>query len=307
MKLVHDPESDPTVEAASEDRLSGFIRTASIELTPRHVLGKADLLEWLSPGTVVYVPYLPNADYADTIAACHHLCGEGLAPVPHVPARAIQSLDHARGWLDQLQAIGVTRLMLIAGDNGHPAGPFKDTLALLQSGLLTEYRFALGVAGHPDGHPAADHATLIDALRFKRDYAAVTGTRMWIVTQFAFEADTFTGWLQSAGDAVAPLPVWFGIAGPTSLRALMSYAAKCGVGVSARALLRHPETARLLRAWTPDGLVHALARYQAEHPLSLFRGIHIFPFGGLKRSAQWLDGLREQSVSGVRTESLSGG
>ncbi|TBW56177.1 methylenetetrahydrofolate reductase [Marinobacter halodurans] len=295
MQLVHEQMTDPSVDNACDEELDSLARSASMELTPRQILGTDDLNRWLAPGTAVYVPFLPKADYDDTVKACSQLRATGLDPVPHFPARAIASQEQGREWLERLGAAGVDKLMLIAGDNDRPAGPFKDTLALLESGLLTRYPFALGVAGHPEGHPSADHPSLMQALQIKRDYAAETRTRMWVTTQFAFEAGSFTDWLHTAGDHLAPLPVYFGIAGPTKLRTLMAYAAQCGVGVSARALMRHPETTRLLRSWTPDGLVEALAQYRVAHPLTLFRGIHLFPFGGLKRTSQWLEDLSNES------------
>ena len=78
------------------------------------------------------------------------------------------------------------------------------------------------------------------------------------------------------------------MAGPTRVKTLMAYAAQCGVGASARLMLRRPGSARLLRAWTPDDMVRALVRYCLDNPDTLLRGIHLFPFGGLRQSAQWI-------------------
>jgi methylenetetrahydrofolate reductase (NADPH) len=117
---------------------------------------------------------------------------------------------------------------------------------------------------------------------------------MWIVTQFAFETTTVIKWLHDMEEVMAPLPVYFGIAGPTKLRTLIAYAAQCGVGVSARVMRRKPSAARLLRSWTPDGLVSAMAQHRSDNPTSLFRGIHLFPFGGLERTSEWLRNLRDE-------------
>lgn len=289
MELVHEKQTDPGRESTCDVMLNVLARSASIEATPRQILAENDQLEWIPAGTFVYVPFLPNAQYSETIDACRQLLAEGLVPVPHFPARAIESYDQASRWLDSLATLDVRHLMLIAGDRREPDGPFRDTLDLLETGILQDYpAFSLGVAGHPDGHPFADGNELIRALRIKREYAAATGTSMWVTTQFAFEADVFTDWLEATHHEIAPLPVYFGLAGPTKLRTLIAYAAQCGVGFSARAMRRRPDTARLLRAWTPDGLVRSLAGYLVEHPEALLRGIHIFPFGGLKRSARWL-------------------
>ena len=67
---------------------------------------------------------------------------------------------------------------------------------------------------------------------------------------------------------------------------------QCGVDAAARALIRRPSAARLLGRWTPDGLAQDLAYHRTLEPDTPFRGIHLFPFGGVVRSARWLRDLR---------------
>jgi hypothetical protein len=54
---------------------------------------------------------------------------------------------------------------------------------------------AVGVAGHPEGHPAIDNETLDQSLRDKRNAATRAGLRLFVVTQFCFEAAPILGWL----------------------------------------------------------------------------------------------------------------
>lgn len=283
-------------DAEAAARLQALVRSASIEATPRQILASEHLPDLLPEGTCVYVPFLPKGQFSDTLAACRHLLDVGMQPVPHVPARMAESRGHLRDWLAELEESHVDRLLLIAGDSDAVAGPFPDTLAVLESGLLAQFRFhGIGVAAHPDGHPMADRATLTQALGIKREYARTTATRLWVVTQFTFDADVVIDWLQSLGNILEEVPVYIGIAGPTRMKTLIAYAAQCGVGVSARQMLRRPGSARLLRAWTPDAMVRALVRYCLDNPDTLLRGIHLFPFGGLRQSAQW---IQEHSGSG---------
>ncbi|MDX1599573.1 MAG: methylenetetrahydrofolate reductase [Marinobacter sp.] len=289
MKLAYQRQNGKAEDPQTVALVRELVRAASIEATPRQILEVDAMSELLPVGTWVYVPFLPHGQFSETLPACQRLIDEGMLPVPHLPARLVESLDQLRDWLGQLREIGVDRLMLIAGDSDSVAGPFPDTLALLESGLLEQQQFLhLGVAGHPDGHPVASPDSLRRALSLKRDYARVTGTRLWVVTQFAFEADSYTGWLQALGDTLPEVPVYMGVAGPTNLKTLIAYAAQCGVGVSARTMWRKPGSARLLRSWTPDGLVHALARHRQDFPDTRLAGIHLFPFGGLQRSARWI-------------------
>ena len=300
MKLASEKQaSNPRDEAAAE-RLRALVRSASIEATPRQILAAEDLPDLLPEGTCVYVPFLPKGQFSDTLEACRHLLNMGLQPIPHVPARMAESRGQLRDWLAQLDESRVDRLLLIAGDSDAVVGPFPDTLAVLEYGLLAQFRFhGIGVAAHPEGHPMADRATLTQALSVKREYARTTATRLWVVTQFTFDAEVVIDWLQSLGNILEEVPVYIGMAGPTRVKTLIAYAAQCGVGASARMMLRRPGSARLLRAWTPDGMVRALVQYCLDNPDTLLRGIHLFPFGGLRQSAQWIQ-EHSGSVEGQR-------
>tara|TARA_R110002074_G_scaffold99276_3_gene214489 strand:+ start:3488 stop:4417 length:930 start_codon:yes stop_codon:yes gene_type:complete len=300
MKLASEKQVVSRRDAEAAARLRALVRSASIEATPRQILTVEHLPDLLPAGTCVYVPFLPKGRFGDTLEACQRLIDVGMQPIPHVPARMAESRGQMRDWLARMTESGVDRLLLIAGDSDAIAGPFPDTLAVLESGLLAEFRFhGIGVAAHPDGHPMADRATLIQALGIKREYARTTSTRLWVVTQFSFDPNAVIDWLQSLGTILEEVPVYIGMAGPTRVKTLMAYAAQCGVGASARLMLRRPGSARLLRAWTPDAMVRALVRYCLDNPDTLLRGIHLFPFGGLRQSAQWIQ-EHNGSVEGQR-------
>jgi len=221
MTLVSErqPFNRPDEEAAA--RFRDLVRSASIEATPRQILTTEHLPDLLPAGTCVYVPFLPKGQFSDTLEASRRLLDLGMQPVPHVPARMAQSRGQLRDWLAQLDESGVDRLLLIAGDSDAVAGPFPDTLAVLESGLLAQFRFqGIGVAAHPDGHPMADRATLAKALSVKREYARTTATRLWVVTQFTFDADVVIDWLQGLGNILEEVPVYIGMAGPTRVKRL---------------------------------------------------------------------------------------
>jgi len=286
-EVVKVVNTSPAPREAIERAAAALARDASIEVTPAQVLEGPSLATLLPAASHVYLPSLPKADVADTLRACRQLLAVGLVPVPHVTPRTIGSRAAMRSRLEELAAAGVERLLLIAGDRDTPAGPYASTLDLLQSGLLLEHGFRrLGIAGHPEGHPALPPATLIDALAVKRDYAASTGSELWVVTQFVFTARHTVRWLERVRAVAGDLPVRIGIPGPARLSTLIAYAARCGVGASARMLVRRPSAARLLTCWTPDGLLHDLAYHRIAG--SPFGGIHLFPFGGIARCGRWL-------------------
>ena len=277
------------VAAATPGVKTSLLENVSFEATPKQVLAGDSEVGILAQGCRVYVPFLPDADFADSVAACRSLARRGLRAVPHLPARKICATAQAADWLAELRAAGCDELFLIAGDYKNPLGPYADTLALLESGALIDQGFRrIGVAGHPEAHPFADATALADALRIKRDYAVATGTTMWVVTQFVFQAETFIHWLERHREVIEPLSVQFGFAGPSSLGTLLKYVRLCGVATPLRALGRKPSLVSLAANWHPGEMLEAVCHYAEETPVTPLQGCHLFPFGGLKQSVEWL-------------------
>ena len=269
---------------------------ASIELAPRQLATAP--LERLRPGTEVYVPHPPNAAWRDSVAACRHLAATRLTPVPHLTARGIESIRDLDERLAQLTDAGVYKLLLIAGDRARPAGPFQDTLAVLDSGRLTAHGIArLSCAAHPERHAHANAEALRAALNHKIEYARQTHTELTLVTQFAFTPQPILAWLAAfEGPDDVPLRVHVGLPGPARLATLIRFAARCGIGASAKVLTHRPDVVRLLGPWSPDGLMDALVEHLAQAPASVLAGIHLFPFGGLASSCDWL--RRQRALDG---------
>ncbi len=276
--------------------LNELLAGASLEAPAHWVTAQPALSGLLPAGTQVYVPHPPGSDFQDTVAAVAALADAGLCPVPHLPVRTIGSTGQAHERLSALAFAGADALLLIAGDQDRPSGPYASTLDLLESGLLAEYGFhKLGVAGHPEGHRRVSDAELARALAVKKDYAAATGSVMWIVTQFLFSAESALTWLHRVREDAHPLPIRIGLPGPTHLRTLLAYAARCGVGVSATFLARHTGTLRLLGGWSPEPVMRELAGKRASADGPLFSGLHFFPFGGVARCAEWITELRTRT------------
>lgn len=264
-----------------------LVRNASVEVLPRQIAA-VDLSTCLPASTAVYVPYPPGAAWRDTVAACRRLRSVSMCPVPHLTARSLRDATDLRARLTQLAEAGVDRLLLVAGDGDRPVGRYRDTLDVLESGLLVEHGFdRLGFAAHPEGHPLVEPADLERALARKVEYAAAEGASMWIVTQFGFAPAATAAWLLGLG-ARFPLGIRVGLAGPARLSTLVGFAAKCGVRTTARLLARRPGTVRLLGRYAPDEFVHGLACHAVEVPDSPLCGIHLFGFGGTRATSRWL-------------------
>ncbi|MEM6496138.1 MAG: methylenetetrahydrofolate reductase [Pseudomonadota bacterium] len=266
----------------------------SIEATAQQIEKVENLSEVVPQGTSVYIPYLPGANYSESFAAVDRLARAGLKPVPHIAARSTQSISELDETLAQFVEYGVDSVFLIAGDTEKPAGPFTSTLEVLASGQLEKHRIRkIGFAAHPEGHPVVDISALDNALRLKASYAQSSGADIWLASQFTFDAAPIAAWLDRLSLMDILIPVRVGIPGPAKMRSLLSFAMKCGIANSARALRRRPETARmLLGTWSPASLVEDLAAYKVQSSNAQLAGVHVFSFGGFAHSAKWMQDYR---------------
>jgi methylenetetrahydrofolate reductase (NADPH) len=283
----------PNAVAVSLDRrqqvvdfLSGF----TLETTPGSAARIADFRAHVRPGTRIYVTCLQGSDFDDTVAVARRLRREGFNPVPHIAARNIQSRAQLEAGLAALSGeVGIDEVLCIAGGASAPRGEFRDTMQLLETGLLDAYGITrIGVAGHPEGSPDIPDEAIARALRWKNDFARRTGARLYVVTQFCFEAAPIIAWdrwLQAEGSR---LPVHIGIPGLATLRTLVKHATACGIGPSARFITRQAKNvARLMSVAAPDRLVAQLAAYKATDARCGIAGVHLYPLGGLEKSAEW--------------------
>jgi methylenetetrahydrofolate reductase (NADPH) len=109
-----------------------------------------------------------------------------------------------------------------------------------------------------------------------------------IVTQFAFDADPVLNWLEGLRAAGIKALVRVGIPGPASVKTLLGFAARCGVGASTKVMAKYGVSiTRLLTTAGPDKLVEDFARKldPERHGDVLF---HLYPFGGLEAAAKWV-------------------
>jgi methylenetetrahydrofolate reductase (NADPH) len=262
----------------------------SLEITPAAARRIASFADLLPAGTRVYVTNLPGTDRAEAMALCRRLGTEGMRPVPHLAARGLRGRDDLSDWLGRAVAEGgAQEILLIAGSNDRPSGPFRDTLAVLDSGLLERAGLTgFGVAGHPEGLPNAGPAVLTEALRRKQTFAAAHGLDCWVVSQFTFSARPVLAWVDALDAAGITLPVRVGLPGPAKPSTLITYARQCGVGASLRVLTRRPDVMTgLLRAWEPDGIVADLEAARRSGRGGSIAGVHLFPFGGFAKTAGW--------------------
>ncbi|MEI9991906.1 MAG: methylenetetrahydrofolate reductase [Rhizomicrobium sp.] len=282
---------------------AGLLDSASIEVTPREPGVAQTLREHFAPGTDVHVTFLPD-DSADKAAeTCVRLREAGFNPIPHLTARNFPDRDFLERQLARLSGeAGVTRALVIAGDVDRPRGTFASSIEVIETGLLERNGLrTILIAGHPEGHPAVADDVLESALLEKVAAARAHGLHAEIVTQFCFEAEPIARWLARLRAVGIDVPVRIGVAGPASTASLLKFAMRCGVGNSLRALRqRGGMIGKLMGDTTPDAVLDDLGKTLRAGNFGPIAGIHLYMFGGVRKTAQWLNGARAQSENAPR-------
>ena len=266
----------------------------SIETTVREAARIEKYQDLVPKGTSMYIPHVPGVAREDTVALAARLKKEDMDPVPHIVARRTESAAILDDFLKRLVDGGVTRVLCVAGDISAPEGEFDSALQILEGGFLEKHGIRkIGVAGHPEGHKQVDDAALRDAVVRKNAYAQKTGADVRLVTQFSFVAEPVIAWDKSIA-SINTLPISIGLPGLAKASTLLKYALDCGVGPSLQAFSKHAtQLSKLLTVSAPDEQLVALAKYKTENPASKITGLHFFPFGGLKRTTDWLKKLAD--------------
>lgn len=269
---------------------TALLRGHSIEITAKDQF-RLDLLKGRIPaGTPISITFLPGEDFDSRVAAARRVREAGFTPVPHISARRIHRLAELENFLEALvDSASVDRVFVVAGDLPQPAGPFEDALAVIRSGLLARHGIEqVGIAGYPEGHPAISRDALDKALFDKLAALRAAGHESWIATQFGFDADPVLAWLADIRARGVDADVRIGVAGPASVKALLRFAARCGVGVSARVMAKYGlSITQLLGSAGPGALIGELADGLDRQVHGDVR-LHFYPFGGLEKTAEWI-------------------
>jgi methylenetetrahydrofolate reductase (NADPH) len=266
-----------------------FARSWSLEATLPRQADVAELKDILAPGAAVYLSAVPTRDPTQEIEAAILLRQSGLAPVPHVAVRNFASAAALDDFLARMTGeAGVRRALIIAGDRDQAAGPLRNALEAIDSGVLQRHNIAeIGIAGYPEGHARISKQELDRALMDKIEIAAQMGLAVHIVTQFGFDPQAIVAWIARLRDFGIEQPVRIGLAGPTSMATLLRYAKRCGVRASAQGLARQSGLAKhFFGLSAPDILVRALAEAHAAGRLGDVAP-HFFSFGGVATTARW--------------------
>ncbi|WP_425479870.1 methylenetetrahydrofolate reductase [Xanthomonas maliensis] len=269
----------------------------SLEVGAKDITALTAAASRIPPGTTIAIPWLPGQDDGARLAAARAVRMLGFEPMPHLSARRIGSLAALDRFIGRATTeAGVQRCLVIAGDPSTPVGPFADSTALIETGVLERRGIrTVGVGGHPDAHPVMDADERWDVLETKCRRIEDRGMAPLVVTQFAFDADRVLAWLDALRSREIRHPVRIGVPGPASVAVLVRYAAMCGVGACASMLSKYGiSIGRLLGNAGPDRFVDRLA--SGLTPAHGQVDMHLFPFGGITQSVYWVEQYRSRAA-----------
>lgn len=282
--LIH-----PNWDVEPDHIIDGF----SLEMTAKDHAALHDAAPLIPAETPVSVTFLPGEAQEARVAAAKAVRSLGLEPMPHFSARRILSEDDFEGYLRAVvEEAGVRRCFIVAGDPPEPQGPYFDTMALIETGAFERAGIkAIGIGGHPEGHPNMTVAQCWDVLERKVREIEARGMAPLVVTQFGFDPDAFLAWLKDLRERGQDVPVRIGIPGPASIKSLLRFATRCGVGASAAVMKKYGVSiTNLLGNAGPDKLVDAFASQLGEEHGRV--RLHFYPFGGLVKTAEWIRDYR---------------
>ena len=279
------------VKARISQIMSELVADGSIELieTGTAAIRRGQAL--LPYGMSVFVPALANRKLATNLDRMRSLRRAGFNPVPHIASRRLASEKQLREFLARaVDECQVHRVLLIAGDEVKPAGPFMDTLDVLNSGILQTCGIReVSFAGYPEGHALISPQALYDALASKLAWAVEAGVGASVMTQFSFTPLRIIQFCATLEKEAPGIPVYVGMAGPTNIVSLMHYARLCGVSTSLQRLQDlGVKAVKLVMHTDPNEQLKMLAHHCATHAANNIIGIHLFSFGGFSNSAQWM-------------------
>ena len=278
--------------------LRDFVAAGSTEVTPHDGKSLDEMARLLPAGYRVYVAHTPKESLHDVVQMALRIRSLGLAASPHIVARRVLDVEGLRRSLETLARAGIEQILLVAGDRAEPGSPFTSTIDLLETGMLADSGITrVGVAGHPEGHPAVPDDVIWKALERKQEIGRAAGLHMHIATQFGFDARSLAGFEAGLAARGITLPVHAGVAGPTPFTKLLKYAAHCGVGASLKAVAGNSlSLGRLPHLVTrSDEMLIGVYRAKQGNPDSRIFAPHFFAFGGILETARWLRAVIEGS------------
>ena len=221
MSRANNPESSPSLSFE-------FFPPKNDEGINRLVSGPAKKLSSFNPEYYSVTYGAGGSTQQGTQRLVERLISAGVNAVPHlsIGSSSYEELDHL---ISHYRSIGVRGVLCLRGDqpSGSPSQPAyaKD----LVEHLTTRYpnQFELAVAAYPEVHPDATSAQT-DMEHFA---AKVNAGASSAITQYFYNPDAYSFFLDRCEKAGLSIPVAVGIMPITNISALQRFSAKAGADI----------------------------------------------------------------------------
>ena len=275
-----------------------FLNYYTIETTPNVYEKYGNFSEFLDKKHSVYITFLPDEKSENVVETAKKLKLEGYEVIPHLPARTVKNNKVLEKYIGELADEAGCSKILIIGGGGNQAGEISSTMDVLKTDLLSKFNFkSVGVAGHPEGSPDISKDALDLAIIEKNKFSLNVDFKMYLATQFFFEAKSLIEWEKHLNTINNKLDIHAGIPGPASIKTLINYARSCGIGNSLRFLTKQAfNLTKLATLNTPDKLIYDLANYVETNKSTNLKNIHFYAFGGMKKTSEWLNHLNDSEL-----------
>ena len=275
--------------------MSTVLDDFSMEMTGKDVAKVENAAGVIPPGTRINVTFLENEDLAMRTTAAAAVKRLGFTPVPHISARRIKSQDMLEEYLSALRDIGAAdNVLIVGGDPTVPMGPYEESLAVIESGVLQQYGVKhISMGGHPSGDPNIPADVLIPALQKKSAALAQLNLPGSIITQVDFDVDRVLQWIAEVREAGVDLPIRVGVPGPASVKLLLGFASRLGISTSTTIAKKYGlSVTNLLGKAGPENFIRDLQTGldPAKHGVVK---LHFYTFGGFKTTAEWIANHRQ--------------
>ena len=206
-----------------------LINDCSIETTPNVYAKYGTFSDLIDKKNSIYVTYLPDEDVNKVIDTAKKLTLEGYSVIPHLPARTIPNNKELEKYIQSLSEESGCSKILVIGGGGNQKGSITSSIEILETDLLSKYNFQeVGLAGHPEGNPDVKQVDLDNAIIEKNKFSKKSDFKMYLATQFFFEAKSLKEWEVHLNSLDNTLEIHAGIPGPATLKTLLGYATSCG-------------------------------------------------------------------------------
>ena len=270
--------------------MSTVLDDFSMEMTGKDVTKVENAARVIPPGTRINVTFLENEDLAMRVAAAAAVKRLGFTPVPHISARRLKSQEMLEEFLTGLRDVGATEnVFSVGGDPAVPLGPYEDSLALIESGVLQQYGVKhVSIGGYPDGHPDIATDVLWSALEKKAAALSRLNLPGAVITQVDFDVDRVLAWVAEVREHGVDLPIRVGVPGPASVKLLLGFAGRLGISTSTTIAKKYGlSVTNLLTKAGPENFIRDLRAGLDPGRHGVVK-LHFYTFGGFKTTAEWI-------------------